>query len=62
MTAHEYIGIEAEEESFKKAFEEIESAGVTSPSTPCFDGSSIAQTDEGLAVEQLDDALCLGSR
>ena len=62
ITAREYIGIEAEEESFKESFEEIDSTRVTFPLTPCFEDCSIVPTDEGVTVEWQGDTLRLGSK
>lgn len=60
ITGCKYIKIEVEEESFRKAFEKVESAGVTSLSILCFNDYSIAQINKGLPVEQLGDILHLG--
>ncbi len=62
ITGRELLGIEAEEESFKESFEEIDSTGVTFPLTFCFKDFSIVLTDKGVTVEWQGDTLRSGSK
>ncbi len=56
------MGIDVEERSFEKSFEETESIGVTFPFPPCFEDDSILSTDDEVTMERRGDTSRSASR